>query len=217
MNDRDARTDLSGRSVRNEDAAITLRVLTAIESKSVVTQRAVARELGIALGLANAYLKRCVAKGLIKVAQIPARRYAYYLTPQGFAEKSQLAAQYLSNSLAFVRLAREQCEDAITECENRGWRRVVLAGASEIADIASFCAKDRGVVILGILDVDPRNGSPSMLPILDRIERFENVEAAIVTDCRGPQAAYDLLSAQFDRERIFTLPLLHISRERPPE
>jgi DNA-binding MarR family transcriptional regulator len=203
--------------MRDEDAAITLRVLTAIESKNVVTQRAVARELGIALGLANAYLKRCVAKGLIKVAQIPARRYAYYLTPQGFAEKSQLAAQYLSNSLAFVRLAREQCEGAITECESRGWRRVILAGASEIADVATLCAKDRGVVILGILDVDGQSGSRSLLPILDRLEGFENLDAAIVTDCRGPQAAYDLLAAQFDRERILTLPLLHISRERPSE
>src|SRR5579864_3353073 len=135
MNARSARPDSPRPSIRDDDAAMTLRVLTTIEGKNVITQRGVARELGIALGLANTYLRRCAAKGLIKVAQIPARRYAYYLTPQGFAEKSQLAAQYLSNSLAFVRLAREQCEEAIAECENRGWQRVILAGASEIADI----------------------------------------------------------------------------------
>ena len=68
---------------------ITLGVLTAIEEDDRATQRAISEDLGIALGLTNAYLKRCVKKGFIKVRQIPANRYAYYLTPQGFAEKSQ--------------------------------------------------------------------------------------------------------------------------------
>src|SRR4051794_31761602 len=73
---------------------IVLGVLDAIERDPTVTQRSVALELGIALGLANGYLKRCVRKGLIKVRQAPARRYAYYLTPKGFAEKSRLTASY---------------------------------------------------------------------------------------------------------------------------
>src|SRR6187549_1606185 len=80
------------------EAEITLGLLTAIEENSAVTQRSVASDLGIALGLANSYLKRCVRKGLVKVAQVPSRRYAYFLTPQGFAEKSRLTAEYLSHS-----------------------------------------------------------------------------------------------------------------------
>ena len=58
-----------------------------------MTRRSLARELGIALGLANAYLKRCAKKGLIKIAQAPANRYAYYLTPQGFARKPAASAR----------------------------------------------------------------------------------------------------------------------------
>ena len=46
-----------------------------------------AAELGMAVGLVNAYLNRCIQKGLVKATQAPARRYAYYLTPQGFARK----------------------------------------------------------------------------------------------------------------------------------
>ena len=42
---------------------ITLGVLSAIEENERATQRAISEELGIALGLANAYLKRCV-KGI---------------------------------------------------------------------------------------------------------------------------------------------------------
>ena len=133
---------------QNENDAITLRVLTVIEGRRAVSQRAVARELDIALGLANAYLKCCAVKGLIKVSQIPTRRYAYYLTPKGFAEKSRLAASYLRNSLAFVRLAKEQCDGTIAECVQRSWRRIVLCGSGEITEIASLCATDHDVDLL---------------------------------------------------------------------
>src|SRR5438105_15459112 len=92
------------RDPENED--IVLGVLDVVERDPSVTQRSVARELGIALGLANAYLKRCVRKGLIKVSQVPRRRYAYFLTPQGFAEKSRLTATYLAHSFSFFRRAR---------------------------------------------------------------------------------------------------------------
>ena len=44
--------------------------------------------MGVALGLANSYLKRCIRKGFIKITEAPANRYLYYLTPQGFAEKA---------------------------------------------------------------------------------------------------------------------------------
>ena len=67
---------------------IVLGVLTAIDRDSNTSQRTISRELDVALGLANAYLKRCVRKGLIKIKQVPRRRYAYYLTPQGFAERA---------------------------------------------------------------------------------------------------------------------------------
>ena len=66
---------------------IVLGLLESVERNGAQSQRLLASELGIALGLVNAYLKRCVKKGLVKVSEAPARRYAYYLTPKGFAEK----------------------------------------------------------------------------------------------------------------------------------
>ena len=88
-----------------ENSRITLGLLEAVESGRAHTQRGLAADLGIALGLVNIYLKRCVKKGLVKVSQAPARRFAYYLTPNGFAEKSRLTGEYLSWSLTFFRMA----------------------------------------------------------------------------------------------------------------
>ena len=73
-----------------------LGLLELVERDGAQSQRKLASDLGIALGLVNAYLKRCVKKGLLKIGQAPPRRYAYYLTPHGFAEKSRLTVEYLS-------------------------------------------------------------------------------------------------------------------------
>jgi len=64
--------------------------------------------LDIALGLVNAYVKRSIKKGLVKVSQAPARRYAYYLTPQGFSEKSRGRARRRPWSLQRLSQARNQ-------------------------------------------------------------------------------------------------------------
>jgi DNA-binding MarR family transcriptional regulator len=197
------------------DAEITLRVLNAIEDNSVVTQRSLARELGIALGLANSYLRRCTAKGLIKVAHVPARRYAYYLTPHGFAEKSRLTAQYLSQSLTFFRLAREQCQAAFAACEREGWRRVALCGNGELADIALLCRDGYEVEILGIVDPAAPTGARRKIGIVDRIAALGAVDAAIVTDTAAPQSTYDRIVLELSIERVLAPAVLHVSRRKP--
>src|ERR1700760_1175383 len=95
-------------SKANEGNRIVLGVLNSVEDGST-SQRRIAAELGVALGLVNAYLKRCVMKGLVKVSEAPARRYAYYLTPNGFSEKTRLTIEYLSFSFSFFRQAKADC------------------------------------------------------------------------------------------------------------
>src|SRR5437016_6767211 len=47
-----------------------LRILTEIASKGEVSQRALAKDLGIALGLTNLYMKRLVRKGFVKIGGV---------------------------------------------------------------------------------------------------------------------------------------------------
>ncbi|MDP2052210.1 MAG: winged helix-turn-helix transcriptional regulator, partial [Acidobacteriota bacterium] len=54
-----------------------LRLLEAVHEDGRVTQRGLASKLGIALGLANVYLKRMVHKGFIKVVNVQPNRITY--------------------------------------------------------------------------------------------------------------------------------------------
>ena len=146
---------------RDREDALTLEILDVIDRQNDVSQRHLASHLGVALGLANSYLKRCVRKGLIKVTQAPANRYLYYLTPTGFAEKSRLTAQYLSHSLSFYRKAGESCRRVFDQCEHNGWQRLLLCGISDLAEIATLRAMERSIVIVGIYDSHERTDNVS--------------------------------------------------------
>src|ERR1700756_4183948 len=128
----------------HENERIVLGLLSSVETDGARSQRRIAAELGIALGLVNAYLKRCIKKGLVKVHDAPARRYAYYLTPQGFAEKSRLTVQYLSDSFSFFRMAKSDCARTFEAAKTAGFGRLVLAGKSDLAEIAILCAVETG-------------------------------------------------------------------------
>ncbi len=181
-----------------QDNAVMLEVLSAVERDSSITQRSLSRELGIALGLGNAYLKRCAKKGLIKVRQAPLNRYAYYLTPKGFAEKSRLVARYLSVSLNFFRDARDQCESLFGECENDGMLAIALAGEGELAEIAILSTADIGVEILCIIDGNSEKSTCAGMLIVADLEAARTLangklDGVIVTDVRAPQATYEAI------------------------
>ena len=189
-------------------------MLNAVEENAVLTQRSLARGLGIALGLANAYLKRCVTKGYIKVTQAPANRYAYYLTPKGFAEKSRLTTQYLTNSFDFFRLARNQCDALFAECETQGWVRIALCGAGELAEIAILCADSHAVQLIGLIAMD---GGPGVgkLPLVGDLAALSEPDAVVITDQRTPQRSYDRMVTRLPRDRVLAPRLLNISRNPP--
>ena len=58
-------------SRKARDDAIIRDLLVRVGASEHVNQRTLAKELGIALGMTNAYVKRCVRKGLIKISEIP--------------------------------------------------------------------------------------------------------------------------------------------------
>lgn len=195
------------------DTAVTLSVLDAVDENSRITQRDLAKELGIALGLANAYLKRCIGKGWIKVTQIPANRYAYYLTPQGFSEKSRLAAEYLTYSFSYFRRARTECEMLMGDAVARGWSRFAFAGCSELTEIAALCAPE-GAHLIAVMD-DRRAGTHfAGLPVIAG-DIPDEADAVMITDLATPQATFDRLSRLMPVERLLTPRMLKISRRRP--
>lgn len=199
-----------------ERARIILGLLESVERGGGQTQRHLASELGIALGLVNAYLKRCVKKGLVKVGQAPARRYAYYLTPQGFAEKSRLTVEYLSYSFSLLRRARLDYAATMATARSRSFNRIVLAGLSELADVATICAIENGVTAVAV--VDPR-AAGSRLAGLPVVASFDDVaepfDGVVVTDLSAAAETFAKAVARFGPRHVLAPTLLGLGAREP--
>lgn len=193
---------------QDREEALTLEILQAIEARSDVTQRHLADRLGVALGLANSYLRRCVRKGLVKITQAPANRYLYYLTPTGFAEKSRLTAQYLAASFEFYRRASTDMTACFAQCQERGARRVLFAGVSELAEIGAMRAADFDLEIAGTFDPESSLAQFIGKPVWGRLAEAGACDAAVFTALVAPEAIHAALVDHFGEARVIVPPLL---------
>ena len=75
------------------------KILKILEANPEISQRDLARELGVSLGRANFCLKALIEKGLLKVTNFRNSKnkmaYMYLLTPSGIEEKSVITARFL--------------------------------------------------------------------------------------------------------------------------
>jgi EPS-associated MarR family transcriptional regulator len=79
------------------------RVLALLERNPDISQRDLAKTLGISLGGVNYSLRALVEKGMVKAQNFSSSdkklAYAYILTPKGLAEKSLLTARFLKRKM----------------------------------------------------------------------------------------------------------------------
>jgi DNA-binding MarR family transcriptional regulator len=208
----------AARSEDSENARIVLGLLESVERDGAQSQRKLASDLGIALGLVNAYLKRCVKKGLLKIGQAPARRYAYYLTPHGFAEKSRLTVEYLSSSFSFFRRAREDCSSALEAANARGWNRIALIGLSDLAEIATICALEKSVTIAAVVDAKAKRDRFVGAPVVASLDAVPGgFDALLITDLESTRDTVKAALTALEAERIFVPALLRLRLDRARE
>lgn len=83
---------------------IQFEVLRRLHQTPEISQRALAKDLGVGLGTINFCFQALVEKGLVKMQNFSQStnklRYAYLLTPAGVAEKSKLTAEFLRRKVA---------------------------------------------------------------------------------------------------------------------
>lgn len=197
----------------SKNAQTTLGILNAIEFSDQPTQRSLANRLGIALGLTNAVIKRCIRKGYLKVQEAPAKRYAYYITPRGFQEKSRLTAQYLFASLDFFRKAKGEYSAIADYCEERGWMNTVLIGATELAEIAYLSGTDKGITFRAVIDQEKNAAQFCGMPVVNDIRSvIDEIDAVILTSTADSQILFDELCSILPKDRVLAPNILHISQ-----
>lgn len=182
-----------------------LQLLNEVEQNAAVTQRTLANNLGVALGLTNLYLKRLARKGYIKITTIPRHRIKYLLTPQGMAEKTRLTYLYMQYSLTYYRDMRERLKVVLTERAKAGAKRIVICGTGELAELAYISLREMDLTLVGF--VDGEKGTFLSYPLwpVDTLLNweFDMVLIADLEEAKELQAR--IIKAGVPREKIETL------------
>lgn len=131
-----------------------LQILDELSNNDSLTQRDLSDRLGIALGLVNSYIKNLVAKGYLTVKAIPTKRYAYYLTPKGFTEKTKLTYDLLHDYTRVYREARKNLKQLFHDLQEDGMKRIVFAGADEVAEIAYISLQETSLELAAVVDTE---------------------------------------------------------------
>lgn len=189
-----------------------IALMEALERGEAVSQKTLSQRLSVSVGLVNLLLRRVTRKGYVKARSVPYRRWAYYLTPSGFAEKSRLVAMYLDSSLSFFRRARQEYAEIFSGLKAQGVTRVALVGRGELVEIALLAARETELEIVGLLDRESNTESVHGLKIMRSLDEVMACTALVITASRHPQRAYDEVSQIGGARKVAAPAFLHISR-----
>ena len=147
------------RAQQSPDDYRSFLLLDEISRNNEITQRALSKSLGIALGLINSYIKNLASKGYITISAIPRKRYQYYLTPQGFIEKTRMTYHHLQNFTNLYRVARQDFQRLFHNLYKDNVKRVVFCGSDEVAEIAYITLQEFGIELVAVVDTEMENNS----------------------------------------------------------
>jgi DNA-binding MarR family transcriptional regulator len=140
----------------DERPSAELRQLLIVELQqgSNISQRALARRLGIAVGTVNRILNDMVRAGYVRVPDRGVRPFAYRVTDDGERYKRRLSLEHYSWVLGSLRRLEQRIRSALSELKDRGVKRVVFYGAGEVMEATYRVASGVGLDVIGLVDDD---------------------------------------------------------------
>jgi DNA-binding MarR family transcriptional regulator len=175
----------------------TLKILEKVENDMVPSQRDLARELNVSLGLVNSFIKRLVKKGYFKAKHIPANRIRYFLTPKGASEKTRLTYEYIQHSYNFYKDARQKLRDLYAELERQEVAYLVFYGASDLAEIAHISLQETNIKLVAVVD-DEKKGKRFMRFIVEHPDRLTSLsfDRILITSINSTELILQKITAR---------------------
>ncbi len=118
------------------------RLLVAVESGEVASQRKLAMQLNISLGMINLCLRRLIKQGYIKTYGLNKNKVKYLLTSKGFSEKMRKTYFYTQKTIRELAMIKQNIQNEIRNKYLAGERSFKIAGMGEISDIAEIAIKN---------------------------------------------------------------------------
>jgi DNA-binding MarR family transcriptional regulator len=148
-------------------------ILDLIEKNKDITQRELAKHLGIAVSMVNMMLDELEKNHYLKRKKHTTKTVEYLLTKQGHERRKLLNIWYLKSSQDIYISAKDNILVFIHQIIAKGYKKILLYGAGEVAEILVRVLNeevDVALDVLAVVDDDPNryNQNFFQLPIISK-------------------------------------------------
>ncbi|MGI6360070.1 MAG: winged helix-turn-helix transcriptional regulator [Acholeplasmatales bacterium] len=130
-----------------------LQILDLIEKNKNITQRQMSDVLGSSVAMTNNYLSEIEERGLLEREYISTKEVIYHITDKGKERRKHLSVIYLSQSQKMYDGAKEELLKFVEDIKKKGFKKILLYGAGEVAEIFLNAIKDE-IEVLAVIDDD---------------------------------------------------------------
>jgi len=130
------------------------QLIVELQRGSNVSQRALARRLGVAVGTVNRLLSDMVEAGYVQVFDRDVRPFAYRVTDDGQRYQRRLGLEHYSWVLGSLRRLEHRIRTKLRDLRSRGVERVVFYGAGDVMEATYRVASGVGLHVVGVVDDD---------------------------------------------------------------
>lgn len=156
-------------------------ILDMIEKNPNITQREMAKVIGIAVSMINDHLDQYEKDKLIKRKKHSTKNVEYFVTKRGTERRKLLNIWYLKSSHEIYLSAKNNISVFLNQIIDKGFKKILLYGAGEVAEIILGVMNDDNNIPLEVLAVidDNKNRQGEKLvnlPIitLDEIDKYDH-------------------------------------------
>lgn len=142
-------------------------ILDLIEKNKHITQRVLSENVGVAVSMINSYLDDFEEKGLIKRNRKTTKTVEYIVTKKGVQRRKLLNIRYLKSSQDVYASAKDNIAEYLNEIVQKGFSKILLYGAGEVAEIILDVLKRDSSIKLKTIAVIDDNIQKQGMNILD--------------------------------------------------
>lgn len=148
-------------------------ILDLIDKNAHVTQREMAESIGVAVSMINGYLDNYEKNGLIRRIKLSSKTVEYFITKKALKRKRLLNIWYLKSSHNVYLSAKNNIIKFLYQLINKGFKKILLYGAGEVAEIILNVLNDDSNISLEVLaiiddDINRQNETIANLSIISK-------------------------------------------------
>ena len=171
-------------------------ILDLIEKEDKITQRMMSNHLGVAVSMVNSYLDKYEEAGYIKRKYVNSKTVFYLITKKGIEQKRVLNIQYLKASSLIYNGAKKNITVFLTQIIYKGFRKILLYGAGEVAEILlQTIDSDKTISLVVVAVIDDNKEKVG--------NKFSNIDVISVNDLILYPHDGILISSYINSQKIY--------------